>query len=152
MHKCYKRRIKKGYVLIYVLLVGSLCLFSSFFIFNMEMAKRENILLYKDQVTRTDKLQECRENLLTDIDTLLNSNVSSKDIASIQTYLSGLPSPPKMYYQNSYISYGKLNNKIFIDYYLNGKYYKTESYSYYVDNLKIKYKCSDIYYWEGMVN
>jgi hypothetical protein len=152
MYKHCKRGISKGYVLIYVLLVGSLCLLSSFFVFEMEMSQKESISLYKNEVTSDNKLQECRENLLTDIDTMVNSNVSSKDVLSLKTYLAGLPLTFKIYYQNSYISYDNIKDKIFIDYYINGLYYKTEYYSYYVDNLKVKYKCSDISYVKGMVN
>jgi hypothetical protein len=152
MYKYNKRRVNKGYVLIYVLLVGSLCLLSSIFVFQMEMEKRSSLNLYKDEVTSINKLQKCRENLLTGFDTIVNTNASSKDVPSIKAYLLGLPLSFKIYYQNSYISYNKTNDKIFIDYYLDGIYYKTEYYKYYVDSLKIKYKCSNISYVKGMVN
>lgn len=152
MYKYSKRRVNKGYVLIYVLLVGSLCLLSSIFVFQMEMGKRSSLILYKDEVTSKNKLAQSRENLLTAIDTIVNINVSAKDVTSIKGYLSVLPVSYKIYYQNSYISYSKKNDKIFIDYYIDGIYYKTEYYMYYVDSLKIKYKCSDISYVKGMVN
>lgn len=152
MYKYSKRTVNKGYVLIYVLLVGSLCLLSSIFVFQMEMEKRSSLILYKDEVTCNNKLSQSRENLLTDIDTIINTNVNSKDVISIQAYLSGIPVPIKIEYQKSSISYNHTNDELFIDYYINGIYYKTEYYKYYVDNLKIKYKCCDITYVKGMVN
>lgn len=71
MYKYCKRRVNKGYVLIYVLLVGSLCLLSSIFVFQMQMEKRSSLVLYKYEVTSSNKLQESRENLLTLIEELV---------------------------------------------------------------------------------
>ena len=152
MYKYYKRRVNKGYVLIYVLLVGSLCLLSSIFVFQMQMEKKSSLVLYKDEVTSSNKLQESRENLLTGIDNLVIANVINKNIASIHTYLSALPLSFKIYYQNSYISYDNQTDKLYIDYYINGYYYKTEYYNYYMDSLVLKYKCCDISYVKGKVN
>jgi len=152
MYKYCKRRVNKGYVLIYVLLVGSLCLLSSIFVFQMQMEKRSSLVLYKYEVTSSNKLQETRENLLTLIDNLVNTNVTTKDILSIHTYLSGLPLAFKIYYQNSYISYDKVIDKMYIDYYINVTYYKTEYYNYYMDNLVLKYRCCNISYVKGKVN
>lgn len=143
-----KKKSERGFILIYVLFICSLCFIIVLGFYKMEVLIRSNNLKFQSNVLKVDNLQKTREYLLTELDENIYMNVSSIDENAVKEYLNSI-ADFKGKYNDSYVEYVKNNNCFLIQYYINHKFYKEELYEYKIVNGEIFYGCIDYAFEQG---
>lgn len=146
----FRKSKSKGYTLIYVLIINSLCLSIVFGCYKMEFLKRENSIKMKKNILKVDKLQKYREYLLTELDENIYGNVNNITEEEIKNYLSSADGF-SLIYDQCCIKYVKDKNYFLVQYYINNKFYKEEFYQYKVNDSSIIYGCIDYSYTKGVL-
>lgn len=145
-----KKKGRRGFVLIYVLFVGCICISIVSVGYKMEFVKRDNAVKLQNNTIKVDKLQKSREYLLSRLDKYILNNINSLSNEEIQTYFSTL-NDFKVVYEGSYIIYIKDKNYFLLRYYLNNKFCKEELYEYKVTSKGLVYGCIDYSFKEGEI-
>ncbi|EJO5346973.1 hypothetical protein NRP93_001039 [Clostridium botulinum] len=145
-----KKRIKKGYILLYALFMGSLCLFSSLFILKMENIKWQNRGKELEVLSKVSTVQREREYFLSYVDKLLYDNIDKINLDNINKFIKNLDKDFKININNSSAYF--YNGNLIIDYYKNKSFYKQEKYIIYSKNFNITYKREYISYERKVSN
>ncbi|WP_053467036.1 hypothetical protein [Clostridium sp. L74] len=132
-----KKRIKKGYILLYALLMGGLCMFSSLFILKMENIKWQNSGKELKSLSKINRVQKDREYILSYIDKFFYENIENISSDNINEFIRSLDNNFKFTFNNTLAYF--YNGNLIIDYYKNKIFYKQEKY-------KISTKDSNIFY------
>lgn len=140
----------KGYTLIYVLIINSLCVFIAFGCYKMELLVRENSMKMKNNVVKVDKLQKYKEYLFTELDENIYGNVNNITEDDIKKYLDSI-SDFCLIYDQCCIKYVKDKNYFLVQYYINNRFCKEEFYQYKVEGNSIIYGCIDYSYVKGVL-
>ncbi len=96
--------IKKGFILVYTLLIGMLCILLALFCFEMLLDIKSNQGYFKGCILKVQDSQKGREYLLTEIKNCILSNVSTLTVNNITNFLNSLTSYKLMQWQNCYIA------------------------------------------------
>ncbi|OBR94912.1 hypothetical protein CLRAG_12500 [Clostridium ragsdalei P11] len=145
---CYgKRKVKKGFILIYVLFIGCMCILISLGCYSMEMHIRSNNLNSHKKSIQVDVTEKYREYLFTELNEYISKNPSCDD-NGIKQYISSLDNF-KIYFEECYIFYDKNMDCFKVEYIFNGEFYKEETYEYEVKNKDILYSCIDYSFKKG---
>lgn len=142
-----KRKADRGFILIYVLLIGCICIFISLGCFNMEMNVRSNNLNDYKKCLKMDVTEKYREYLLTELNRYLNENISFKE-GKLNENMSSLNNL-RIYFEECYIYYDEKNDCFKVEYVFNGKFYKEEVYEYQFGENGLVYSCVDYSLDEG---
>lgn len=147
----FRKGKNKGYILIYVLIISSLCLSIVFGCYKMEFLRRENSIKMKKNALKVDKTQKCKEYLLTELDEYIYENVNNVTEEDIKNYFSAV-NGFSLTYEQCCVKYNKDKNYFLVEYYINNKFYKEEFYQYKVNGTSIIYGCIDYSYAKGVLN
>lgn len=145
-----RKNKNKGYTLIYVLIMSSLCLSMVLGCYKMELLRRENSIKMNKNVLRVDKLQKYKEYLFTELDEHIYENVKNITDDEIKSYLSSIKDF-SLTYDECCIKYNKDKNYFLVQYYVNHKFCKEEFYQYKVNGNYIVYGCIDYSYVKGVL-
>ncbi|AYD40608.1 hypothetical protein D4Z93_08730 [Clostridium fermenticellae] len=139
---------RKGLTLIYVLFIGSVCIFISIICFKISYMQRNNVLKMKDHCCMVDPVQKIREYMLTDLNNLIYSHCNDINDNSIKEYISSLDDNI-VNYERSYIKYNSANDSFIVVYYVGKDFYKEELYKYIVRDNEVFFNCLDYSFRKG---
>lgn len=140
----------KGYTLIYVLIISSLCLSIVFGCYKMEFLRRENSIKMNKNALKVDKLQKYKEYLFTELDEHIYGNVNNVTEEEVKNYFSSIDEF-SLTYDQCCIKYNKDKNYFLLQYYIDNKFCKEEFYQYKVNNNSTFYGCIDYSYVKGVL-
>ncbi len=149
MFSIRKRESTRGFILIYVVFIVTLCIFIALNCFKLEVLKRENNLKMQKNILKVEYEQKTKEYIFTQLDEFLYKNVTNLTSDGIKAYLDSL-SGTIVQYEDSHIEYNKSQNCLLVVYYKDGKFSKEELYQYRVENNSIFYTCIDYSFKEGV--
>lgn len=101
--------IKKGFVLVYTLLIGMLCIMLSLFCFEMLLEIRTNVIYSKSYILKVEVDQKGREYLLTEIKEYIIKNTATLTIPSITDLLRNTANTKLVQWQGCYVEKYDLN-------------------------------------------
>lgn len=139
---------RKGFTLIYVLFIGSVCIFISIICFKISFLQRSNTLKMKEYCCKVEPVQKTREYMLTDLNSLIYKNCTNMNDDSVKKYLSSI-SGNIVNYGYSHLKYNNTTNSFILVYYLGKKFYKEELYKYNIKNGNVFFNCLDYSFKEG---
>lgn len=146
----FRKGTKKGYILIYVLLVNSLCLLIALGCYKMECLKTENSLKLQKIILKVDKLQKSKEYIFTELDDYICENIKYENEEDIKNYFNS-SEDFKLTYEECIVNYNKDKNYFLVQYYSNNKFCKEEFYKYKLNGKSVIYSCIDYSYKEGVL-
>lgn len=135
-NKC--RRVKKGYALVYTLMLCSICMVLVLFIFNMEVRITKNTLSYKNYVLKESEYEDLREVLFTKLFNNVYANVSVLNSTNLKNYFSSSNIYFKTEDNKACIKYDITINKIVFESVYENDYYRKDIYDYKVVQNKVK--------------
>ena len=151
MHKYKDSYIKKGYVVVYVLLVCSLCMILVSYSFYLEVKKVRNIKSYTNLIINAKKIDEYKEYLFTYLHKEVNTAISSLTSDSVKQYLTTNNFKIKFDNGKACIKYDLSTNKIILETFYSTDYYRRDLYDYKVVSNKLKYMYVNTIYIEGRI-
>jgi hypothetical protein len=120
---------RRGFVLVYTILIASLCSAAALACFRLQILRRDNNISYIKQVQRIDYVQRDRENLLTDIDSFIYSRLTEMSCQQIKELFRN-ESLFKIYCGGSSAEYIAVLDAFYLCYYIDGKFSLEELYRY----------------------
>ncbi|NFN87393.1 hypothetical protein FDF31_11310 [Clostridium sporogenes] len=145
-----KKGIKKGYILLYALLMGGLCMFSSLFILKMENIKWQNSDKELKSLSKINSVQKNREYILSYIDKFFYENIDNINSDNINEFIRSLDNNFKFTFNNNLAYF--YNGDLIIDYYKNKIFYKQEKYKISTKDSNISYKREYVSYERKVSN
>jgi len=146
----YKGKKRRGFVLLYTLLIVSLCSATAIACFRLQMMKRDNNISYKKLVQKIDYVQRDREILLTDIDSFIYSRLTEISCQQISELFRS-ESSFKVYFGGSSAEYIAVLDAFYICYFIDGKFSMEELYRYEFSERGVVYTPIAFSYKKGMV-
>lgn len=137
-------------MLIYTLLIASLCSAAAISCFRLQMMRRDNNISYKKLVQKIDYVQKDREKLLTDIDSFIYSRLTQISCQQISELFHN-ESSFKVYCGGSSAEYIAALDAFYLCYYNNGKFNLEELYRYDFSERGVVYTPVAFSYKKGMV-
>ncbi|MBP1743588.1 MAG: hypothetical protein H6Q58_566 [Firmicutes bacterium] len=144
---CVKRR---GFVLVYTILIASLCCAAAVACFRLEILSRDNNIAWLKLMQKTDFVQKDREYLLTDIDAFITSGTREpgcEDIRELFLNESGFRSCSG----ESSAVYLAAKDAFYLCYYSGGKFVMEELYRYSCGEKGVVYIPAEFSYKKGIV-
>ena len=143
--------MKKGYILLYVLLVGALCTLMILYIFRIQLENLRTAESVNSTVLINEPLDEDKEFLFTYLNNYIISNLSEKGINedNIKNLLSPIYISFKINYKDSYASYDNTNNTFKIEYPIDDYSHREDTYNYSVIDNAMHLKFNDTIYYQG---
>jgi len=145
-----KGKKRRGFVLIYTLLIASLCSATAIACFRLQMLRRDNNISYKKLVQKIDYVQKDREKLLTDIDSIIYSRLTEISCQQISELFHN-ESSFKVYSGGSSAEYIAVLDAFYLCYYIDGKFNLEELYRYEFRERGVVYIPVAFSYKKGMV-
>jgi hypothetical protein len=141
-----KRKAGRGFILIYVILIGFICIFISLGCYSMEMNIRSNNLKSYNKCLEVDAIGRQREYLLTELNKYIIENIDceGENPKERMSFLGDV----RLYFEECFIYYDKNADRFKAVYIFDGKFYKEEIYEYKFEKGKILYSCVD-YSFDG---
>lgn len=139
------KKAKKGFVLIYALFIGLVCILIAITCYNMETLVKSNNMSNYNSSFKVEDIQQSREKLLTKLNLYINESIEYKSDEDINKHFLNLKDF-RIYYEKSYIYYDKDNDIFKLEYIVNNKPYREESYEYKIEKGQIKYGCINYSY------
>lgn len=135
-NKC--RITKKGYALIYTLLLCSICMIIVLFLFDLEMKETKNTVSYRNYCLKEKDYEDLKEILFTKLFKSVYANVSSLTINNVKSYLA----VSNLYYKTEdnkgCIKYDGSINKIVYESLYEINYCRKDLYDYKIVENKLK--------------
>ncbi|WP_446899345.1 hypothetical protein ACSVC9_05515 [Clostridium sp. LBM24168] len=128
--------------MIYVLFIGLVCIFISIGCYHMETLVKSNVVYEYKDVFKVEDIQKQRETLITKLNLYIMEKVDYGEEKNIRNHMLNIENF-RIYYGNSYVYYDKSNDLFKLEYILDNKLYKEETYQYVVKDGKIRYGCVD---------
>lgn len=146
-NKC--RIAKKGYALVYILLLCSLCMIFVLFIFNMEVKITKNTISYKNYALKEIDYGDLREILFTKLFNNIYTNVEVLTLSNLKSYFIN----SELYFRTdddkACIKYDKTINKLILESVYENGYYKKDIYDYKIDQNKVRLVFINAIYIKG---
>lgn len=143
------RIIKKGYALVYTLLLCSLCMIFVLFIFNMEMKITRNTLSYKNYALKERDYEDLREIIFTKLFKNIYTNVDVLSSTNLKNYFIN----SNLYFRSednkACITYDATINKIIFESVYENNYYRKDIYDYKVVQNKVRLVFVNAIYIKG---
>lgn len=145
------RAVKKGYTLVYTMILCFLCMLIVLFIFQLEIKVTKNALSYKDYILKEMEYEDNREVLFTKLYKSINTNVTELNINNLKNFLSN----SKMYFRTednrACIKYDISTNRIFYESIYENKYCRKDLYDYKIIQGKVSLIYINSQYIEGAI-
>jgi hypothetical protein len=121
---------KKGFILVYTILVGIICLIMMMYIFEIQVAKMQYSISTKKHILKEDYYQKNKEYLMTLFSSFIDANNEQLKVAGVAGYFYNFKSNIVMYGKSKVIYTNKTSEFIFITPWKDGKnrsdYFKLE--------------------------
>ncbi|ERI91317.1 hypothetical protein HMPREF1982_03276 [Clostridiales bacterium oral taxon 876 str. F0540] len=145
------KKVRKGFILVYALLITSFCLIIAVYIFTLQVKIGNNVNSYKKYVLNEPEYDRYKEYLFTDISEQILKNISKPDREEMKGYLNRSSFMKKTEDNKAKIKYNSISDNVeFITYY-ETNYIRIDRYNYDVFNGKPKLIYLDTLYSEGKV-
>jgi hypothetical protein len=149
MYKYKHRNMNKGYIIVYILLVCSLCMVLVSYSFHMEISKSKNLRSYKDFIVKARKIEEYKEHLFTYLHKEINLSITSPTSENVREYLTVYLPEIRFDGDKACIRYDSITDRIFLETYTDAYNYRRDIYEYKVVSNEIKYSYLDTKNIEG---
>lgn len=143
--------MKKGYVLLYTLILGLLCIIMAVCCFTLELQIRKNNLSYRNYCLKPNINEEYKENLLTLLNKSIKNSVADITSNNIKDYYILNCNSFKITYKKSYIIYDKNNDDFIMYSYYDEYYHREDIYKYKINEGKLIYMYVNTKYNLGKV-
>ncbi|MDF2883930.1 MAG: hypothetical protein K0R54_4495 [Clostridiaceae bacterium] len=151
MHFYGKNTVKKGSIILYTLIVCSICFCCAAYYFKIELLKFENYNRMWSARLSSTQYEECREFLLTYLINYFNENVQAKSSESLSNFITTIPDGFSITYKNSYAKYSLSKGYFVINTYIDAYSHREDYYSAYILNSQIRFKFMETKYAEGRI-
>lgn len=148
MFSIRKKKNRSGFILVYVLFIGSICLSIAASCYKTEYLIRKNSLNFQKYSLKVNGIQKQKEYLLTQLDQYIYKNINDITEDEIKKYFQDAQSF-SLSYEQCYVTYFNSRNCFLLVYYLNNKFYKEELYEYKVVGDSVNYGCIDYSFKKG---
>ncbi len=128
MHHALRGK-RRGFVLVYTLLIASLCSAAALASFRLQIQSRDNNVASVKNMQRTDSVQRDREYLLTAADDFIYAGTAEQGSEEIRELLQS-GSGFKTSYGGSTAEYLPAKDAFYLSYYSGGKFVMEELYRY----------------------
>jgi hypothetical protein len=139
MYRNKTGKLKKGYVLLYTLLVGLIIMLILIYSFTLELKKTKNVENYKKYIGSVRKYEEYREYLLTELSQRLKTSADLTSKESLKGYLTANTVIIRVDGNKGALRYNSGLDTFCVDSYIDNYSYKREIYDYDVINNNIKF-------------
>lgn len=137
-----KRLLKKGFVMIYTLVIALIIMLISSYLFMLEARKKAYILDFKKNITEKVYSRETTDYLFGEMNTYVMSNTSNISKAELYKLFSSKPDKNKIGNDNYFIYYDIPTDKFVISQSYRQNKIKRDIYNYNFVNGKINYMYS----------
>jgi hypothetical protein len=145
---CHRKgKGKKGFILIYVLFIGCICILISLGCYSMEMNIRSNVVDTYKQAFKVNVKDKYKEYLLTELNQYICENILC-NTTNIKEYMNSLDDF-KIYFQESHVYYDKNIDCFIIEYVIDGTFYKQETFEYEIKDKDVIFSCIDYSFRKG---
>jgi hypothetical protein len=149
MHHALRGK-RRGFVLVYTLLIASLCSAAAIACFRLQIQSRDNNVASAKLMQRTDSVQRDREYLLTAVDDYIYAGMSEQGCAEIrELFQSG--NGFKALSGESTAEYILAKDALYLCYYRGGKFVMEELYRYSSGEKGVVYIPAAFSYKKGIV-
>lgn len=142
-----KGEAKRGFILVYVLFIGCICILISLECYKMETYIRYNAMARNKQIFKADVTQKYKEYLLTQLNQYICDTILCKT-KNIKEYMSSLDNF-RMYFEECYVYYDKNIDCFIIKYIIDGNFYKSDTFEYEIKDNGVVFSCVDYSFKEG---
>lgn len=141
--------VKKGYILLYVLIIGALCMTILTYCFTLEVKRMKNVISQKNYIIANSKHDEYKEKLLTKLYKEITDNVELITVDNIRSYFQN--NVINYYSENKKgsVKYNKDNDIIILDTVVDDYSYRRDIYNYTAQEEKLKIIYFQTIYLEG---
>ncbi|MCM8711030.1 hypothetical protein M2651_08320 [Clostridium sp. SYSU_GA19001] len=143
--------IKKGYILIYILFIGMLCLLIVLSFFTMELKKTKDVVSYKDYIIMNKKEDEYREYLFTELYKNIIQNVIPLTSDCVDFYLNNNIISYDIDGKKGSLKYDLVSKKFLFESYVDDYCFKREIYEYKITNGNLKFIYNKTIFVEGRI-
>lgn len=143
--------VKKGFVIVYTLIFGMICVFIALLCFNLYIYENNNISSLQIIDFRENNIDKYREYLFTDLSDTIKTNIPDITVDNIKSYFTVHKNDFKISFNNSYAVYDDKDNEFVIAYKYDEVYLKEEYYGYNVDSGKLKLTYLRFFITEGSI-
>lgn len=151
MYRNKTRKLKKGYALVYTLLIALFIITLLIFSFTLELKKTKNIDNYKREVSSSKKYVQHREYLLTELNEIINANVSGVSKDNIKAYFTVNSVIIKVDENKGAARYNKDGDCFYIESYEDTYTYRREIFDYNVISNTLKFIYRKEEYVKGVI-
>lgn len=137
-----KRLLKKGFVMIYTLLIGLIIILITSYVFMLEASKKAYILDFKKNVTEKVYSRETTDYLFSEMNSYVTSNTSNISKSELYKLFSSKPDKNKIGNDDYFIYYDIAADKFVISQNYREKQIKRDIYNYNSVEGKINYMYS----------
>lgn len=146
-----KNRKSNGFVMLYTIIIGSICAISALTCFNMQVLKRDSNISLSCAVEKQDLTQRDREYLLTNLNEYIESNCSKPFDEETIKLLFAEQEDFMVSYESSSLEYSEIKDAFYISYYYDGKFYKEELCGYKTTENSVEFYISGFSYKKGVL-
>lgn len=145
------KKIRKGFILVYTLLITSFCLIIAVYIFTLQVKISKNVNSYKNYVLKEQDHDKYKEYLFTEFSEQVLKNINKLEREEIKSYLNRSSFLYKSDDNKAKIKYNSITDNIEFTTYYETNYIRIDRYSYNASDGKLKLIYMDTSYSEGKV-
>jgi hypothetical protein len=132
------RSVKRGYALVYTLMLCSICIVLVLFIFDMEVKVTKNTLSYKNYILKNSEYEDLREILFTKLFNSIYTNVTLLNSTNLKNYFAS----SHLYYRTddskACIKYDATIDKVVYECVYDINNYRKDMYDYKIIKSKVR--------------
>lgn len=151
MYRNKTRKLKKGYVLVYTLLIALFIITLLIFSFTLELKKTKNIENYKKDVSSIKKYEQYREYLLTELNRIINTNISVVSKDNIKAYFTVNSVIVRVDENKGSARYNRDEDCFYVESYEDNYTYRREIFDYDVISSTLKFTFRKEEYVKGVI-
>jgi hypothetical protein len=143
MYRNKLRTVKKGFIMIYTLIIGLLCLLVALYCLEFHYSNKTNATLFEKNLCKTPILYNSKEYLLTKLKTLIVEKTSDFTEGGIKVFFQS-NAIENITYNHCYLKYDSINNCIIMFSYVDEYFHREDYYDCKVidSNINFVYKCT----------
>ncbi|SKA76862.1 hypothetical protein SAMN05428976_102374 [Clostridium sp. USBA 49] len=147
----WNKKIKKGYILLYTIIITTFCMCIVLYFFTLEFKKIKSIQSEKNYILMNNKYDEYKEKSLTILYQNILENVLEKNYENIKKYFQD--SKINFYIDNGKCNfkYNEKDNNLILDTYIDDYFFKRDIYDYDFIDDKFKFIYKETIYIEGRI-
>jgi len=148
-YKTYK--LRKGYILVYTLLIVSLLMIITIYGFTLQLKKTKNVKNYEREVSTFKIYEQYRETLLSELKAFINLNISVMSKESIRNYFTANSIVIRTDVNKAAIRYNQDEDKFYLESRYDSYNYRREVFDYEVVDSNIRFLFVKEEYVKGVI-